>query len=1003
MLRPPLLILATLLTNLAPSTAHGALGVTSAPIYVADQPVGAVVRSGDTVYIGGSFTQIGPPTGPGVEISSVTGIVRPLAARVSGGLGAVFAAVADGGGGWYVGGGFTHVAGVPRNNLAHILADGTVDSDWDPSPDWIVWSLAVSADGTVYAGGSFAQIGANQAQRAGLAALDPLTGDATGWDPRVASTGVIGGVYALHLATSGVIYAGGSFTAVGSQPRQNVAAVDLASGKPTEWNPSADKPVKAFALRADTLYVGGDFHTIGANRGAHLHLAALDRASGNALPWNADASATVNAIAPATDGTLYIGGYFTTIGANQVARTAIAAVDPTTGNATAWNPQLAGSEPGTNNTQVAGLQIGTDGTVYAAGNFTSTGSDAAARGYLAAIDPVTAHPLAWNPNANNPAYAIAVDGHDHVYAGGAFSSVGGSPRHGLAALNAADGTLSTWNPAPDGAVGSFAFGDDGTVYVGGVFSSIGSNHAARSNLAALDPATGAATAWNPHPNGYITSLGRSADGTVYAAGAFTTIGAAQQRAGLAAVDPAGTVTAWNPAPPVGLVQGDAGTLLVTPQAVYVGGNFTMIGANLQPRHYLAAVDPLTGNATSWAPNPSNPANSPTSNYVNHIARGPDGTIYAAGNFTAIGANNLLRHNLAALSPNTGNATAWAPDPSIEGTTDAYGLVDALAVAPDGTIFVGGSFQTIGADHATRENLAALDPATANATTFSPGLAPWGAESLSVTSDGTLYVGGAFYTTDLAPQSMLAEFVPAPVPPSSTSAPRIDGSPTVGQRLTCLPGTWSVNPTYVSREWLRDANPIPGSAHPYHLVTGEDAGHALTCREVAHNDGGQTTATSNGVNVPANASTNTDSALASTSDGDADVGQSSPPVHLPDTQHTPPFAYSPIGSSLHRSVVISIRVPRSISLAGFSGHGFRLLIRCARTCHVNVALRRRSHPAALGTGHGILDEPGALRIRVRATRAFRSLARRPTSLVLTVVVRDLRGASSTVSRRITARA
>jgi hypothetical protein len=42
------------------------------------------------------------------------------------------AAIPDGNGGWYVGGGFIHVNGQVRKRLAHIRSDGTLDPDWQP-------------------------------------------------------------------------------------------------------------------------------------------------------------------------------------------------------------------------------------------------------------------------------------------------------------------------------------------------------------------------------------------------------------------------------------------------------------------------------------------------------------------------------------------------------------------------------------------------------------------------------------------------------------------------------------------------------------------------------------------------------------------------------------------------------------------------------------------------------------------------------------------------------
>ena len=125
-------------------------------LWVTNGPVNAVVEAGTTIYIGGNFTQVGPATGGAVPLDAATG--QPIAIpRVAGYVNAV---VPDGTGGWYIAGNFTHVGGVPRSNLAHILADNTV-SAWNPNPEGgnypAVYALAVSGT-TVYAGGVFTKI-----------------------------------------------------------------------------------------------------------------------------------------------------------------------------------------------------------------------------------------------------------------------------------------------------------------------------------------------------------------------------------------------------------------------------------------------------------------------------------------------------------------------------------------------------------------------------------------------------------------------------------------------------------------------------------------------------------------------------------------------------------------------------------------------------------------------------------------------------------------------------
>src|SRR5207247_2142837 len=134
-----------------------------------------------------------------------------------------------------------------------------------------------------------------------------------------------------------------------------------------------------------------------------------------------------------------------------------------------------------------------------------------------------------------------------------------------------------------------------TVYAGGEFISIGGQ--TRNNIAALDAASGLATAWNPNANGYVNVLAVSG-GTVYAGGEFTSIGgqARKRRAALEAL-----VGLASPSSRcAGRVNGGVDTLAVSGSTVYAGGYFDSIGG--QARNYIAALDAASGLASTWDAN-----------------------------------------------------------------------------------------------------------------------------------------------------------------------------------------------------------------------------------------------------------------------------------------------------------------------------------------------------------------------------------------------------------------
>src|SRR5207244_4644718 len=112
----------------------------------------------------------------------------PLLPQANGGI---FAAVPDGSGGWFIGGEFSTVGGLPRTNLAHIRADMVVDPGFSPNPNGTftndlkhrgIFALSRKQN-TLYVGGVFTNIAG--AAHSGLVAVDTATGALLPWSGNV--------------------------------------------------------------------------------------------------------------------------------------------------------------------------------------------------------------------------------------------------------------------------------------------------------------------------------------------------------------------------------------------------------------------------------------------------------------------------------------------------------------------------------------------------------------------------------------------------------------------------------------------------------------------------------------------------------------------------------------------------------------------------------------------------------------------------------------------------
>ena len=420
-------------------------------LWIPNGPVYSVAKDGNTLFIGGSFSNVGPYTGAGVPLDRFSGVPLTGFPKVRG---LVSAVAADGQGGWFIGGTFDSVASLPRRNLVHVRSDLTVDT-WNPGADGNVAALVLNG-ASLYVGGHFSRIGGQTRNR--VAALDAVSGAVTPWNPSV-NAGFPSEIYALAVSGT-TVYAGGFFNTIGGQPRSNIAALDAATGLAKPWTPNAYSSVLALAVSGNTIYAGGTFGAIG---GQPRHgIAALDATSGAATLWNpnanGDAYDQVHTLA-VSGATIYAGGSFNSMGGQP--RKNIAALDATTGAATAWDPSASGII----------LSLAVSGTtVYAGGTFDGIGGQP--RKNIAALDASTGAAMAWSPDVDGDVAALLVTG-TTVCAGGAFRNVAGEPRNKIAAIDAATGALTGWNPNVEGSVVWTLACSGATVYAGGDFTDVG--------------------------------------------------------------------------------------------------------------------------------------------------------------------------------------------------------------------------------------------------------------------------------------------------------------------------------------------------------------------------------------------------------------------------------------------------------------------------------------------------------------------------------------------------
>jgi hypothetical protein len=70
------------------------------------------------------------------------------------------------------------------------------------------------------------------------------------------------------------------------------------------------------------------------------------------------------------------------------------------------------------------------------------------------------------------------------------------------------------------------------------------------------------------------------------------------------------------------------------------------------------------------------------------------------------------------------------------------------------------------------------------------------------------------------------------PIKSTKAPVVSGTPKVGKTLRCSAGSWSVKPTKLTYQWLRNGKVIKGATKPAYKLTKSDRKGKVACRVTA---------------------------------------------------------------------------------------------------------------------------------------------------------------------------
>ena len=492
----------------------------------------------------------------------------------------------------------------------------------------------------------------------------------------------------------------------------------------------ANDAIHDLAIQPDgkVILVGAfaSFNSVGMRRVARVNVnGTLD--GGFSLPANG-ANNTVYAVALQPDGKPIIVGDLTTY--QGVARDRIARLN-TDGTLDITFDPMAGADG-----SIRAVAVQPDGKIVIGGDFMQFNGVACGRLMRLNADGSVDAGFNTGAGANNLVKHIAIRADGRILIGGTFTTVQGSARNRIAQLNS-DGSLDAgFDPGAglDNEVNVILEQPDGAILVGGDFNNASGSPrkkvARYTTTGALDPSFNPGTG----ANGDVRDLALRPDGTIMTAGDFTSWNG-EQRSLLVRLNADGTLDGTFATSgtssyacnanvlrdgDVSIIAGDFPTFGGTPtggicqvdadgseDAAYnavTGANGSVIkmltqpdgktlvfgtfnNYNGTPHGYMVRLLPDGTEDLSFIATPGADWN------IYDAVLQPDGRIIIAGRFNSVhgvSRNRIARLNAdGTLDPSFDPGTGFGLGDSF----DYYGYVYALALEADGSILVGGTFES----------------------------------------------------------------------------------------------------------------------------------------------------------------------------------------------------------------------------------------------------------------------------------------------------------------------
>ncbi len=647
-----------------------------------------------------------------------------------------------------VGGAFTEFSGLPRSGVAQLQADGSLDAGFAVSPDVVtaVSSIAIQPDSRVLLASTVPGPGGAYAVR---------VNEDGSVDDSFAVT-VNGPVHAAAVGLDGAIWLGGEFTMVNGLSRIRVVRLTASGAVDESFDPGAgpNDTVLALLPTADgDVLLGGKFYNVaGTNLGSMVRLKADGLVDLGFRPRigidYSDRPLTgqaVRTIASQPDGKLVVGGDFFTQDPFNSTRT-YHGLRRLLSNGQADIFFNAGGTAGQG--AVHSVLLEANGRIVVGGAFISF--NWANRPYLARLDADgnldDCLIASSNASPNGVVYALARQGNDRILAAGGFTAIGSVSRSSLAGFRGGEPPLTpptvelvpVWGwPRPVfpsstrfDAVATSCHGQLGYQWFQNGILLTGQRSASLIVSSGQD-ASGA---------GYYSVVVSNSAGMATSSVVRLDVGMQNFE-----FNTTNGPFRWTGAPVLSAVWS---VLPLRNGQVLVGGPFEQV-EGLEWAH-LARLNPDGSLDRTFTARPNHP--------VRAMIEQPDGRILIAGEFNAV--NNEFRDRVARLEPD------GSLDPNFPVRLGLNGIMQALALQPDGKVILGGAFHVPRNDAPWIHNIIRLETNGLVDFTFDPGtnlfavnIASNFVRTVAVLPDGRIMAGGSFSRAAQSSRNYLARLLP----------------------------------------------------------------------------------------------------------------------------------------------------------------------------------------------------------------------------------------------------